>query len=134
MRADREVVAAALRVSRGEALQYATASMRADPNLVESVLKYNGVALRHAAPELRADRALVRAAVEQSWAALKAAAPALRSALEAAGHPAAARGGVPCRQCFQLFGFDVMLDADASPWLLEVRQAVPDLATSGLAP
>ena len=78
MRADREVVAAALRVSRGEALQYATASMRADPNLVESVLKYNGVALRHAAPELRADRALVRAAVEQSWAALKAAAPALR--------------------------------------------------------
>ena len=24
-------------------------------------------------------------------------------------------------QCFQLFGFDVMLDADCRPWLLEVR-------------
>ena len=23
-------------------------------------------------------------------------------------------------QCFQLFGFDVMLDADCRPWLLEV--------------
>lgn len=34
--------------------------------------------------------------------------------------PAAARGE-PNRQCFQAFGFDVMLDAEAKPWLLEVR-------------
>merc|ERR1719382_2223098 len=27
----------------------------------------------------------------------------------------------PNTQCFQLFGFDVMLDAEARPWLLEVN-------------
>ena len=35
--------------------------------------------------------------------------------------PAAARGE-PNRQCFQVFGFDVMLDANAKPWLLEVSR------------
>ena len=34
--------------------------------------------------------------------------------------PAAARGE-PNRSCFQVFGFDVMLDAEAKPWLLEVN-------------
>ena len=43
-----------------------------------------------------------------------------------------ARGGSstrPARRCFELFGFDVMLDADARPWLLEVNVS-PDLASS----
>ena len=34
--------------------------------------------------------------------------------------PAVARGE-PTRQSFQVFGFDVMLDAGAKPWLLEVN-------------
>lgn len=34
--------------------------------------------------------------------------------------PAAYRGE-PNRQCFQVYGFDVMFDADAKPWLLEVN-------------
>ena len=35
-------------------------------------------------------------------------------------HPAAARGE-PVRSCFQVFGFDVMLDAGGKPYLLEVN-------------
>ena len=34
--------------------------------------------------------------------------------------PASSRGE-PNRTCFQVFGFDVMLDAHAKPWLLEVN-------------
>ena len=33
----------------------------------------------------------------------------------------AAANGEPTRACFQLFGFDVMMDADTKPWLLEVN-------------
>eukprot|EP00966_Prymnesium_polylepis_P292248 6749183-Prymnesium_polylepis.1 len=45
--------------------------------------------------------------------------PALANAMSAS-FPAAARGE-PITQCFQLFGFDVMPDADAKPWLIEVN-------------
>ena len=35
----------------------------------------------------------------------------------------------PPGACFELFGFDVMLDHDARPWLIEVNVS-PDLASS----
>jgi len=31
---------------------------------------------------------------------------------------------VPYDNCFELFGFDVMIDEDMQPWLLEVRVCV----------
>ena len=36
-------------------------------------------------------------------------------------HVPSAGRGEPNRTCFQVFGFDVMLDAHAKPWLLEVN-------------
>eukprot|EP00966_Prymnesium_polylepis_P025037 577413-Prymnesium_polylepis.1 len=41
---------------------------------------------------------------------------------------AATARGEPTRNCFQIFGFDVMLDADSKPWLLEVN-GDPQLTT-----
>ena len=58
---------------------------------------------------------------------LVAAEPELHAGMHASGHPAAA-AGVPCRNFFQLFGFDVMLDAELKAWLIEVN-AGPSLAT-----
>jgi hypothetical protein len=53
--------------------------------------------------------------------------PALHAALCDSGVPCVARGE-PCASFFQLLGFDVMLDAHATPWLLEVN-AGPSLGT-----
>ena len=58
---------------------------------------------------------------------LVAAEPAMFEALYTSAHPTVAKEA-PCQNFFQLFGFDVMLDAEVRPWLLEVN-AGPSLAT-----
>ena len=49
-----------------------------------------------------------------------AAEPTLVAATDAA-FPGPSSRGEPARSCFQIFGFDVMLDAECKPWLLEVN-------------
>ena len=75
----------------------------------------------------RLTRDLGELQAEKVWSEIddlvvKCAIAAEPSLFEAASSAVPAVGrGEPTRGCFQVFGFDVMLDADAKPWLLEVN-------------
>ncbi|CAJ1410590.1 unnamed protein product [Effrenium voratum] len=96
LRADRDVVAAALHVD-GHALRHASEDLRADRDTVLTAVRENGLALSHAHEDLRGDLDVVLAAVRQNGLALQTHAavplrtkiPVALAALEA--EPAAAR-------------------------------------------
>ena len=46
---------------KGEALRWASAELRADPEVVTAAVAQSGLALRHAAPALQASRSVVPA-------------------------------------------------------------------------
>ena len=54
----------------GDALQHASAELRADRDIILAAVTNNAYALRYASPELRADRDVVMAAVESKGYAL----------------------------------------------------------------
>ena len=95
LRADRDVVAAAVRLD-GHALQHASEDLRGDRSLVLQAVRENGLALSHAAKELCEDEEVVLTAVQQNGMALqftssrfKASKPVVLAAL--AENPQAAR-------------------------------------------
>ena len=76
---NREAVLGAVRVSEGEAFQFAALELRSDPEFVLEVMQTNGLAMQFAAPEVKANRAFVLQAVKLDGRALKYVAPKLRA-------------------------------------------------------
>mmetsp|Transcript_68831 Transcript_68831/g.222446 ORF Transcript_68831/g.222446 Transcript_68831/m.222446 type:complete len:895 (+) Transcript_68831:80-2764(+) len=78
IRADRDLLLAAILSSRGEAFRYATKELAADRELVLEAVKHSGAALQDAGPDLREDREFVLQAVLANGEALTSAAPSYR--------------------------------------------------------
>ncbi|CAJ1430415.1 unnamed protein product [Effrenium voratum] len=70
LRNDHEIVATAIRTSRGWAMQFASQELRKDRRLVLGALHANGLMLEHA-PSLQGDAEIVVAAVRSNPAALQ---------------------------------------------------------------
>ena len=78
LRADRDIILAAV-TNNAYALRYASPELRSDRAVVMAALARNGQALQHASPELRADRDVVMAALARNGQALQHASPELRA-------------------------------------------------------
>jgi hypothetical protein len=77
LKGNRELVLAAV-VQDGRALQYASAELQGDREVVLAAIGQNGMALEDASAELKGDREVVLAAVAQNGLALKHASAELR--------------------------------------------------------
>ena len=89
------------------------------------------VATERAGKENTAGSAAVDAADSKDGSTAAVAPPPAESAPARSGIPdAAAEAPATARRCFQILGFDVMLDAALTPWLLEVNHS-PSMALKG---
>ena len=78
LKGDREIVLEAVKQD-GYALVYASAELKGDREIVMAAVKQNGRALQYASAELQGDREIVLEAVKQNGRALRYASPALRN-------------------------------------------------------
>ena len=79
LRADRNVVLAAVRQAGGLAIAYASPGLQADREIVLEAVRQNGDALQYASTELQADREVLLEAVRQNGDALRYASTELRA-------------------------------------------------------
>jgi hypothetical protein len=97
LRADREVVQAAIEHLGGAVLMHAAFDIQDDRNIVLSAIQKNGLALEYASDDLRADRDLVLRAISRDGRALQFASPSLQDdkevVLSAVGAPDSLKQG-----------------------------------------
>merc|ERR1712185_885967 len=77
LKGDREIVLESVK-QHGLALQYASAELKGDREIVMAAVKQNGLALMHASAELKGDREIVMEAVKQDGCALEYASAELK--------------------------------------------------------
>lgn len=122
VRADRGLLLAAVAVSRGAALKYASQELRGDPHVVLTAAAAGGESLADAATHLRGDREFVTKAIALDGSALRGASEELRRdrtlVLKAAeeGHGSALQGAADALRSDEAF---VLSCAERDPQALQ---------------